>query len=358
MSKGSLFWANASGKLGEVVNYRAGGEQRARQYVKKIKNPRTEAQVRNRIMLPNWTAMYRRLKPILEKTFTNKPTNESGFNALVRENKSTLRYAINKSMMQQCDYIPVGAKIASGSIVCNVQPKVVEWSDPSASASIPEYYVQLLALDAVQVEFPVGEAVNMNLTGKMLYSMLTENGNPMQLPSDFKVITFFGAVDIDDKTGQFAGGGMPLSYRVYTCNPTDETEGVFVGNADYQAYTKMQANVFSIVSSENGQPTIAVADGLLIGPGRNTPTSGEDECFGIVIYYETSQGKNANNAFIYGRSGAIEYAKDFSEGGDIFDEILSETGYDASSILSGSSKVKKVDFEPYTVLNEFQETED
>ena len=39
MSKGSLFWANASGKLGEVVQYRAGGEQRARAYVRKIKNP-------------------------------------------------------------------------------------------------------------------------------------------------------------------------------------------------------------------------------------------------------------------------------------------------------------------------------
>ena len=53
MSKGSLFWANASGKLGESVFYRSGGEQRNRSYVKNIKNPRTEAQMRNRIQLGN-----------------------------------------------------------------------------------------------------------------------------------------------------------------------------------------------------------------------------------------------------------------------------------------------------------------
>ena len=43
MSKGSEFWGNASGKLGQQVLYRAGGEQRARMHVAKIKNPRTVA---------------------------------------------------------------------------------------------------------------------------------------------------------------------------------------------------------------------------------------------------------------------------------------------------------------------------
>ena len=38
MSKGSLFWGNARGRLGQSVFYRAGGEQRNRTYVAKIKN--------------------------------------------------------------------------------------------------------------------------------------------------------------------------------------------------------------------------------------------------------------------------------------------------------------------------------
>lgn len=37
MSKRSLFWGQAAGKLGEAVYYRAGGEQRTRTYVAKIK---------------------------------------------------------------------------------------------------------------------------------------------------------------------------------------------------------------------------------------------------------------------------------------------------------------------------------
>jgi hypothetical protein len=41
MSKRSLFWGKGSGKLGEAVYYRAGGEQRTRAYVKTVKNPKT-----------------------------------------------------------------------------------------------------------------------------------------------------------------------------------------------------------------------------------------------------------------------------------------------------------------------------
>lgn len=37
MSKRSLFWGKGSGKLGEAVFYRAGGEQRTRTYVKTVK---------------------------------------------------------------------------------------------------------------------------------------------------------------------------------------------------------------------------------------------------------------------------------------------------------------------------------
>ena len=41
MSKRSLFWGKASGKLGEAVFYRAGGTQRTRTYVKNVKNPKS-----------------------------------------------------------------------------------------------------------------------------------------------------------------------------------------------------------------------------------------------------------------------------------------------------------------------------
>ena len=76
MSKGSLFWANASGKLGETVLYRSGGEQRTRTYVAKIKNPKTLAQMENRLSMRNFAQVYRALQPILSKSFPNRAAKE------------------------------------------------------------------------------------------------------------------------------------------------------------------------------------------------------------------------------------------------------------------------------------------
>lgn len=59
MSKRSLFWGQASGKLGEAVYYRAGGEQRTRAYARKIKNPKTRAQALQRTKFNNMVAVFR-----------------------------------------------------------------------------------------------------------------------------------------------------------------------------------------------------------------------------------------------------------------------------------------------------------
>ena len=348
MSKGSLFWANASGKLGEAVFYRSGGEQRNRTYVRHIKNPKTESQMKNRIQLSNWAAMYRRLKPVLAKTFTNRSNAESGFNALVRSNKSRLRYAIDKSMLEKCSYIPVGARVSSGSIVCNIEPKQVALSDPNASGTPPKYYTQLLSLNETQLTFPTAMEALGYLRGKDIYAMMTANGNPMQLPSEFKVVILYGSVDIADQEGKAAEGGMPLSYRVYTCNATDETTGVFVGNELLAYNTNLRAVVSSVEQSEDGQSKIVQASGLMIG-GDLTKTYSRSDCFGMVIYYENASGKNANNAFIYAYEGAISAAQDFAEGGDVFADILANSGYSASDALSGSASIRPVILTEYEI---------
>lgn len=348
MSKGSLFWANASGKLGESVFYRSGGEQRNRTYVRHIKNPKTESQMKNRIQLSNWAAMYRRLKPVLAKTFTNRSNAESGFNALVRSNKSRLRYAIDKDMLEKCSYIPVGARVSSGSIVCNIEPKQVALADPSEQGTPPKYYTQLLSLNETQVSLAVNMLPFDSLRGKDIYALLTANGNPMQLPSEFKIVVLYGSVDISDQEGKPAEGGMPLSYRVYTCNATDETNGVFVGNEELSMYTNLRAVATSVEDLVSGQPTIINASGLMIG-GDLTKTFSRSDCFGMIIYYENASGKNANNAFIYGYEGAISAAQTFAEGGDVFAEILANSGYSASDALSGSASIRPVILTEYEI---------
>lgn len=359
MSKGSLFWANASGKLGETVYYRSGGEQRNRSYVKNVKNPKTEAQMRNRIQMGNWAAMYRRLKPILEKTFTNRPSAESGFNALVKANKSRLRYAVDKLMLEDCDYNCLGAKVSSGTIICNIEPQLVELRDPSEANTPPRYYTRMMALGDVSLEIPEGGAPLDPLTGSQLYKLLTANGNPMQLPGDFKVIVLYGSYELDDETGEYSEGGMPLSYRIYSCNNTDNTEGVFVGNSALGFKSKIYplGEEFTEAGVDADFRGTLVANGIALG-GYVAATDMNWDCFGMIIYYENASGKNANNAFIYGYPKAAEVALDWAEGGFVFDQILEEVGFNASSALSGSSVIRKPNLDDYTVVIPSAETPD
>ena len=116
MAKGSQFWGSASGKLGEQVLYRAGGEQRARTYVKNIKNPRTLAQAVNRLSMRNFATAFRANSSVLRLSFPNRPAKESGFNAFVKANKSAKSAAITKLGASLGYYCPYGLVMSEGTL--------------------------------------------------------------------------------------------------------------------------------------------------------------------------------------------------------------------------------------------------
>ena len=116
MAKGSQFWGNASGKLGEQVLYRAGGEQRARTYVAKIKNPRTEAQAVNRLSMRNFATAFRSMQNVIRLSFPNRPSKESGFNAFVKANKTAKSAAITPHAMKNGYFCPYGLTISKGNL--------------------------------------------------------------------------------------------------------------------------------------------------------------------------------------------------------------------------------------------------
>ena len=74
----------AKGKVGDLVFYRDGGEQRTRTRVVP-KNPRTPAQMAQRVKMANVSALYRTLSNVLSESFTNRPSNQSGYNAFAAQ---------------------------------------------------------------------------------------------------------------------------------------------------------------------------------------------------------------------------------------------------------------------------------
>ena len=119
MSKGSLFWANASGKLGESVYYRAGGEQRNRTYVKNIKNPKTEKQVAQRFKLLNLMSVFHSITSVLKVSFPDKATKRSGWNEFVSVNAGRSMAIIDPYMLASRLCVPNGLIMSNGSINVN-----------------------------------------------------------------------------------------------------------------------------------------------------------------------------------------------------------------------------------------------
>lgn len=131
MSKRSLFWGNASGKLGEAVFYRAGGEQRTRTWVEKIKNPRTSSQATQRCKLNNLTAFYRSVASFIKQVNQPDKASMSAFNQFVKNNSSLNGCVANKSMIDSGYSIPYRFNCSRGDL--NVPTR---YDNPDGEVSI------------------------------------------------------------------------------------------------------------------------------------------------------------------------------------------------------------------------------
>lgn len=87
MSKGSLFFGRATGKLGQIVLSNVKGQQIARAWQPKVANPRTSVQQVQRAKFANAVKFYKRATQNLFKfAFEDKRKTESDYNAFMRHN--------------------------------------------------------------------------------------------------------------------------------------------------------------------------------------------------------------------------------------------------------------------------------
>lgn len=87
MVKGSLFWANGKGKLGQMVISNRGGEEITRAYQPNVKNPKSSRQMIQRAKFANAVKFYKHaVENFFPFSFEDKKKNESYFNAFMRNN--------------------------------------------------------------------------------------------------------------------------------------------------------------------------------------------------------------------------------------------------------------------------------
>lgn len=149
MSKGSLFFGNASGKLGQVVLSTVKGQQIARAWQPKVANPKTSQQQLQRAKFANAVKFFRRAQQNLFKfAFEDKRKNESDYNAFMRHNVVSSA-VLDRSVYDNFNY-PAFANdwlLSFGSLgMINAENEIAE-----------KEFVQLLKL-------PLGTGEKANLT--------------------------------------------------------------------------------------------------------------------------------------------------------------------------------------------------
>lgn len=104
----------AAGKIGDLVFYRDGGEQRTRTLVIP-KNPRSIAQQTQRSKIANASALYRLMASVLTDSFPNRPSNQSGFNAFAATAIPTAPYMTKDQAAADC-VLPQPVQVAKGTL--------------------------------------------------------------------------------------------------------------------------------------------------------------------------------------------------------------------------------------------------
>lgn len=182
MSKRSLFWGNGSGKLGEAVFYRAGGEQRTRTYVKTVKNPKSYQQALQRTKFNNVVGAYKALSTAVKSFYTNKNANQSPFNAFFRQNWGVNLWVASKYMTSRNEGVMQGFYVANGDFDFNTSLNV------AAASNLENKYYHVLSI-APGTFTTVGGAEQQKSVpdGKAMYELLVGTTNPYNLPAEFNV---------------------------------------------------------------------------------------------------------------------------------------------------------------------------
>lgn len=112
----NLVMRGASQRLGGMVLYQLKGQTLARELAPAVSNPRTPAQMDNRVRLQNVVSVYRANKNWMPGAFENKKERESDYNAFVSANLSTSQVAFTKEQAAAGAAVAAPYKISSGSI--------------------------------------------------------------------------------------------------------------------------------------------------------------------------------------------------------------------------------------------------
>lgn len=322
MSKRSLFWGQASGKLGEAVYYRAGGEQRTRTYVAKIKNPKSRAQALQRTKFNNMVAVFRGTSVFVKSLFKPEKSSQSPFNAFVKRNFPLCLTVADKEMVEFGEGGAENFVFANGSVNFNTVPSKIPFKPLGNQENTLGYYwgLAIAGGDVTSARAITGDIVGL-YTGAEIYQALVGETNPYNLPAQF-ALSFIECIQ----------GNVAPAYYTYTVNcAADSTDTLrcvqFPRGSEPPTVAALQTKIIPqgtnyTQGSGAKQTQITGITGLLFGQA-NMASGDIVNGVAICLSYRDSAGlQTSTSVMTYGESlqeQANEYLPSAAAGTSILD---------------------------------------
>lgn len=337
MSKGSLFFGNARGKLGETVFYRAGGEQRNRTYIKEVKNPKTIAQMTQRILTLNPISMFKNMKQIIQQSFTERKANQSSYNKFVQENSSAKKFFITKAMLDANMCVPFGAIISKGAMGVSLEPTLMTYGNGGSSMGLAVFDCAFDAKKLTDFSGLSGTGA-IALTSENLVRVLRETA-VVELPSKFSV-TLVQAVpqEFELESGDIVEP-WKLAYKIISVDGDTYTENIYGCSGSALNSSLVVIPTISNAPLAASNPATHIAINL----GVNAAEDVIKRPMGIILAFEqdgklmvsdstvTSNYKNVGVTPVRGVVSA------FLEGNAVYQDAMNQYGYNTGNALNTSS---------------------
>ena len=131
----NLWLRGAKQRMGGAVLYSRMGETIARELAPSVANPRTTAQMSQRVRLANVVNFYKVSAKWMRGAFESKAENQSDYNAFVAANLTASRVALTKSQAATGAAVVAPYKISQGSI------NPISWSNTGTTLPTSDLYV-------------------------------------------------------------------------------------------------------------------------------------------------------------------------------------------------------------------------
>lgn len=268
MSKGSMWWGNATGKVGQTVLSVLKGQQIARAYQPNVGNPRTEQQTLQRAKFATAVKFYKSATlGSFKFAFENKRPTESDYNAFMRVNKGS-NLMINRNGYSNPNY-----------------PCVYPWK--LSEGSLPAVSVASSQGDN-GVRFYLGQHdPGITTVQQLARQLCVANGLPGSTIFTF-VLVSTGITDVRDYEVEY-----PALYQIaqFQDGMVDDTRTLQqfadeLGNGDCtcpDGGVYVEFNIGGMVSALACIPSVQTANGLRVGASQLQLSSDAAEFMGNCI---------------------------------------------------------------------------